>query len=161
MQILCPIDVRDTSITYKMIYLFSGIYQKGLPCGSDKQEETVAVIKRHLDTVLAVSALTVRGVKRFVGEHKESIQKGIVLNPYGINPKAVFMFYLIFSCGLEENQIHSFKDLDGFVVKKFAGRKIKISGQVCKELQKEIMSYKQYAKVIIHGAEVIEKMKFE
>ena len=47
------------------------------------------------------------------------------------------------------------------MVKKFAGRKIKISGQVCKELQKEIMSYKQYAKVIIHGAEVIEKMKFE
>ncbi|NDO49791.1 hypothetical protein FMM75_10400 [Lachnospiraceae bacterium MD335] len=161
LQILCPIDVRDTTITYKMIYLFSGIYQNGLPCGSDKQEETVAVIKRHLETVLAVSALTVRGVKRFVGEHKENIQKGIVLNPYGVNPKAVFMFYLIFSCGLEENQIHSFKDLDAFVVKKFAGRKIKISGQVCKELQKEIMSYKQYAKVIIHGAEVIEKMKFE
>lgn len=161
MQILCPIDVRDTSITYKMIYLFSGIYQNGLPSESDKKDQTAAVVKRHLDTVLAVSALTVRGVKRFVKEHKENIEKGIVLNPYGINPKAVFMFYLIYNCGLERNQIHSFKDLDAFVVKKFAGRKIKITGRICKELQKEIMSDEQYAKVIIQGAEVIEEMKFE
>ena len=161
MQVLYPINIKDTSITYKMIYLLSGIYKNGLSYGSDKKEQTAAVVKRHLDAVLAVSALTVRGVKRFVKEHKENIEKGIVLNPYGINPKAVFMFYLIYNCRLGENQIHSFKDLDAFVIKKFTGRKIKITEQICKELQKKIMADEQYANVIAQGAEVIEKMKFE
>lgn len=161
LKVLCPADLKDTSITSKMMYLFSGIYQNGLSCGNNGEEQPAVVIKRHLDTVLAMSALTVRSLKRFVKEHKENIEKGIVLNPYGTNPKALFMFYLIFLCGVTEDQINSFKDLETFVVKKFSGRSIKISGELCRELQKEIMADAQYAKVIFRGAKIIEEMKFE
>ena len=161
LQVLCPADLKDTSITSKMMYLLSCIYPNGLSCGNNGEEQPAVVIKRHLDTVLAMSALTVRSLKRFVKEHKENIEKGIVLNPYGTNPKALFMFYLIFLCGITEDQINSFKDLETFVVKKFSGRSIKISGELCRELQKEIIADEQYAKVIFRGAKVIEDMKFE
>lgn len=45
-------------------------------------DKLLALIRKQLDEVLNISALTVRGLKRFVKEHREAIDKGIVFNPF-------------------------------------------------------------------------------
>lgn len=150
---------------YRLGRLTKEQYRKEYEATASRIQEIDERIPELKDKIVQMkermSALTVRGLKRFVKEHKGNIEKGIELNPYGTNPKALFIYYLIFLCGVTKDQIHSFKDLETFVVKKFSGRSIKITGELCQELQKEIMTDEQYAKTIIRGAKVIEEMRFE
>ena len=156
-----PNNISDNSMTCKMIYFLSGVYNVDLPFDGESTEELVAMLKKHLNSVLNISALTIRGLKRFVKEHKVNIEKGIVFNPNGTNMKAIFTFYLIFATGIIENHIQTFKDLNEFVSKKFSGKEIAISKEVCSMLQTEVMEKEQYANVIKEGAKIIEDMSFD
>lgn len=161
LQVMCPNNINDNSMTCKMIYFLSGVYNTNLPFNDEDTEELVATIKKHLNKVLNISALTIRGLKRFVKEHIVNIEKGIVFNPYGTNMKAIFTFYLIFATGIVENHIQSFKDLNEFVSKRFSGKEIAISEELCNMLQKEMMENEQYAGIIKKGAKIIEEMSFD
>ncbi len=161
LQIMGPNNINDTSITCKMLYFLSGIYDTDLPFNDESTEELTETIKKHLNKVLNISALTIRGLKRFVNEHKDNIEKGIVFNPYGTNMKAIFTFYLIFATGIAENQIHSFGDLNEFVCTRFSGKEISISKGLCNILQKEMMEREHYADIIKEGAKIIEEMRFD
>ncbi|NBJ94840.1 hypothetical protein [Parablautia muri] len=114
-----------------------------------------------MNKVLNISALTIRGLKRFVNEHKDNIEKGIVFNPYGTNMKATFTFYLIFATGIAENQILSFGDLNEYVRTRFSGKEISISKGLCNILQKEMGESEHYADIIKEGAKIIEEMRFD
>lgn len=161
LQVMCPNNIRDISMTCKMIYFLSGIYNVDLPFYDKSTEELVTMIKKHMNSVLNVSVLTIRGLKRFVKEHKANIEKGIVFNPNGTNMKVIFTFYLIFATGIIENHIQSFKDLNEFVSKKFLGKEIAISEEVCSMLKTEMMENEQYANIIKEGAKIIEDMSFD
>ena len=160
-RVMCPGNINDNSMTCKMIYLLSGVYDANLPFDDESTEKLIVTIKKHLNKVLNISALTIRGLKRFVNEHKDNIEKGIVFNPYGTNMKAVFTFYLIFATGIAENQIHSFEDLSEFVRTRFSGKEIAISKELCNILQKEMMESEHYADIIKEGAKAIEEMRFD
>ncbi len=118
------------------------INKNELSCCNDMDDKLLALIRKQLDQVLNISALTVRGLKRFVKEHRKAIDKGIVFNPSETNKKAVFMFYLIFVCGK-------------------AGKKIAISDEICEEMKKEMEAVEEYARIITQGAVIIENMKFD
>lgn len=160
LQVMCPTNFNDSSMTCKMIYFLSGVYNSDLLFDNENKEKLIVTIKKHLNRTLNISALTIRGLKRFVNEHKDNIEKGIVFNPYGTNMKAIFIFYLIFATGIVENQIHSFEDLNEFVCTRFSGKKIAISKEVCDTLQKEMMESEHYADIIKKGAKIIETMEF-
>lgn len=161
LKIMCPNNLKDTAMNYKMMYYCSNINQKELLCTTEMNAQLLSIIKKQLNRVLNISALTVRGIKRFVKEHKETIDKGIVLNPNGTNKKAMFMFYLVFATGIIENQIHSFKDLTSFVTTKFSNKEIVISDEICEALKREMEANDSYATAIMRGAKIIEEMNFE
>lgn len=161
LQVMCPNNISDISMTCKMIYFLSGIYNVNLPFHGKSTEELITMIKKHMNSVLNVSALTIRGLKRFVKERKVNIEKGIVFNPNGTNMKVIFIFYLIFATGITENHIQTFKDLNEFVSKKFSGKEIAISEEVCSMLKTEMMKNEQYANIIKEGAKIIEDMSFD
>lgn len=161
MQIMCPNNFNDCSMTDKMLYFLSGIYNADLSFDDEDKEKLLVTIRKHLNRILNISLLTVRGLKRFVSEHRENIEKGIVFNPYGTNMKAIFLFYLIYATGIVENQIHSFKDLNEFVNMRFSGKEIAISEEFCNILKKEMAENEQYADIIKEGAKLIEEMQFD
>lgn len=130
-------------------------------CCNDMDDKLLALIRKQLDEVLNISALTVRGLKRFVKEHREAIDKGIVFNPFGTNKKAIFMFYLIFICGKTGKKIQCFEDLTSFVKNKFSGKQIAISDEICEEMKQEMEAVEEYVRIISQGAVIIENMKFD
>lgn len=160
LKIMCPSKLDDTTVAYKTMYLYSNIHESNLSCGNQMDDKILSVLKKQINLVLNVSALTVRSIKRFVKEHKEAITKGIKLNPDGKNQRAIFMFYLLYVSGIESNNIYTFKDLELFVKEKF-GKKIAVSNEVCHKMQKEMLEDQQYAKVILRGAKIIEEMGYD
>lgn len=161
LKIMCPQNFNDVTMTKKMMYYSCNFNKNELNCCNDMDDKLLALIRKQLDEVLNISALTVRGLKRFVKEHREAIDKGIVFNPFGTNKKAVFMFYLIFICGKTGKKIQSFEDLTSFVKNKFSGKQIAISDEICEEMKQEMEAVEEYAKIISQGAVIIENMKFD
>lgn len=92
LQVMCPTNFNDSSMTCKMIYFLSGVYNSDLLFDNENKEKLIVTIKKHLNRTLNISALTIRGLKRFVNEHKDNIEKGIVFNPYGKR----YLFFILY-----------------------------------------------------------------
>lgn len=160
LKIMLPSKIDDTSMVYKTMYLYSNIHENELSCGNDVDEKIMYILKKQINSLLNMSALTVRSIKRFVKEYKEAIANGIKLNPNGKNHKAIFMFYLLYVSGQESNNIQTFKDLEMFVKVKF-GKQIAVSNEISDKMQNEMMENTHYAKIIQKGASVIEEMGYD
>ena len=53
------------------------------------------MIKTQIFRILNESLLTIRGLKRFVKEHKDYLDQENALNPQGTNKKSIFLFYIL------------------------------------------------------------------
>ena len=73
MTVMLPKNMKDTSLQYQMMYVQCyKMFQSDLMSVTQPTIEIIDLVKRNLENILQGSALTVRGLKRFVKEHKST-----------------------------------------------------------------------------------------
>ena len=157
LQIIAPKNMKDNTILAKMFYMTSEWLHKGLDFNID-EIEIRKNLKKNIDYILRMSSLTWHGLKRFVKEYEQVIDAGIKLNEKQVVTRMLFQFYLLFMIGQANGEINNFKELNNRIVKKFGEKEIRLSYEVCKKMQEEILAHDNYAEIIKCGANVVSKM---
>ncbi|GAA3658007.1 hypothetical protein [Asaccharospora irregularis] len=159
---MMPKDMTDTTLQYQLAYATNyPLFQSYLQCISEPDEKTISLIKKYMEEILQSSAITIRGLKRFVKEHFKSFDEEIILNPKGTNKKAMFMFYLLFIIGQSNGDIRNLLDLNKVLKEKFLGETISISDEVSFRLNDEIFATADYPYIILKGAREIDSWDYE
>ena len=162
MTVLMPKDMTDMSLQYQMLYLQNyDLFATNLMCVDKPDSVIVHMIIKHIEKLLQESALTIRGLKRFVNEHKEYLERENALNPNGTNKQSIFMFFILYTIGNSNGKISSMKELISYLKQRFSGTEISISDDMSKNLYTEIFKDKDYFEKIKMGALVVDKWEFE
>ena len=114
-----------------------------------------------MENILQTSALTVRGLKRFVREHKDYLNTGLGLNPNGSNKESIFSFYILFIVGQSGDTWQGIKDVNNFLKEKFGTDTISVGDELSKQLLLEMLETEGYFETIKYGAAVIENWRYE
>lgn len=159
---ITPRNMDDTSLQDQIMYaLYYGIFQNDLMCVTQPTPQVLHLLEYQIGNVFQISALTVRGLKRFVKEHKEYLDTGLGLNPNGSNKKSIFLFYILFIVGQSEGTWHGIKNVNDFILKKFGTDTISISDELRNQLLLEMLETEGYFEIIKSGAVAIENWKYE
>ncbi|MEY8732094.1 hypothetical protein AB9M92_07485 [Peribacillus frigoritolerans] len=157
-----PKDMTDVLIQYQLFYGTNfPLFQVDLQCANKPNEKIINLIIKNMEDTLQSSAVTLRGLKRFVKENFNSFDEEIKLNPKGTNKKAVFMFYLLFIVGQSNGAIKGLSDLNKVLKDKFSDEIIGISDEVICKLNDEIFSTADYSDIILKGAKTIYSWNYE
>lgn len=159
---MMPKDMTDITLQYQLVYAMNyPLFQNHLQCVSEPDEKIIRLIKKYMEDILQSSAITIRGLKRFVKEHFKSFDEKIILNPKGTSKKAVFMFYLLLIIGQSNGEIKNLLDLNKALKEKFLGETISISDEVSCRLNDEIFTTADYPYIILKGAKAIDSWDYE
>ncbi|WP_404427173.1 hypothetical protein LG296_15235 [Ureibacillus chungkukjangi] len=157
-----PKDMTDALIHYQLFYATNySLFQGDLQSLNKPNEKIINLIIKNMEDTLQSSAVTLRGLKRFVKEHFNSFSEEIKLNPKGTDKKAVFMFYLLFIVGKSNGAIKDLQDLNKVLKDKFLGETIGINDEVSSKLNNEILSTLDYPDIILKGAKAIDSWSYE
>ena len=133
--------------------------QSKLMCVSDPTPETVDLLSNRISEILQTSALTLRGLKRFVQEHKVYWQNNFKLNPECGDKKTLFLYYILFITGTYH--FSSFKELSIFLKRTLGKTELGLTDEIVQNFEREIFSKDDYQSVIINGSKHIEEWKYE
>lgn len=159
---MIPKNMKDSLIRYQNFYIMNySVLQTNLQFIHGPNEKVKNLILKNLVAILQSSAITLRGLKRFVKEHFNNFNGEIKLNPKGTNKKSVFMFYLLFTVGQSNDEIKSLDDLNVVLKNKFSGETIGISNELSNKLHEEIFATLNYSDIIIKGAKAINGWKYQ
>ena len=151
-----PYSVPDFSLQYKMWYLMNyQIFQTSLKCIEEPNQEAIELLKKQIEEILQSSALTIRGLKRFVKEQEYYFAQGNSLNPKGTDKKSTFLYYCLFVIGRSAD-IHTFDDLSSHMKEKFSEGTIEIDENTNRLFLDEIFATEDYFSLIKKGAEIIK-----
>ena len=137
------------------------MFQNDLMCVMEPTPQVLALLEQRMLNTLQTSALTVRGLKRFVKEHKEYLNTGLGLNPNGSNKKSIFMFYILFLVGKSEGTWQGLENVNDFIKETFGTDTINVSDELSKQLLLEMLETEGYFETIKAGAVAIENWKYE
>lgn len=161
-KVKIPKDTTDVIIHYQLFYGTNyPLFQGDLQCVNKPNEKIMNLIIKNVEDTLQSSAITLRGLKRFVKERFNSFDEEIKLNPKGTDKKAVFMFYLLFIIGQSNGAIKGLHDLNKVLKDKFSGETIGINDDVIYKLNDEIFSTEDYSEIILKGAKTINSWAYE
>lgn len=162
LTVMVPKDMTDTTLQYKIMYgSYYTKFQNELKLSNEPTQDLINLILKNIESILQASALTIRGLKRFVKEHIKNFDEEVRLNPKGTNKKSIFMFYIMFMVGQAEGRIKSIYDLNEVLKRKFSGETIGINDELCQKLKDEILSTAAYSEIIIKGARVVDSWNYE
>lgn len=157
-----PKDMTHVLLHYQLFYGTNyPLFQGDLQFLNKPSEKIINLIIKNMEDTLQSSALTLRGLKRFVKERFNSFDEEINLNPKGTDKKAVFMFYLLFIIGQSNGEIKGLHDLNKVLKDKFSSETIGINDNVIYKLNDEIFSTKDYSEIILTGAKTIDSWNYE
>lgn len=161
-QAMIPKDMTDTTLKYKLDYINNyEIFRKDLKLIIEPTEETVSLLLNNIQTILQESPVTIRGLKRFVKEHKKSFEEGLRLNPKGTNKKALFMFYMLFVIGRSDGKIKNLKDLNYVLKSNFSDSTINLNDELSIKLNKELFDSEKSVDWIVNGAKAVDEWDYE
>ncbi|MGW5982740.1 hypothetical protein ACWFOP_20325 [Bacillus mycoides] len=161
-QFMVPKDMEDAKIQYHNFYRCNySIFQGDLQCTNKPNEKIINLIINHMEETLQTSALTLRGLKRFVKERFNSFDEEIKLNREASNKKAVFMFYMLFIIGKSNGTIKDLCGLNNAVKDKFMGDTIINDDELNCKLKDEIFSATDYSDIILQGAKMVDSWDYE
>lgn len=161
-KVMVPQNMDDTSLQYQMMYAQCyEMFQNDLMCVTQPTPQVFHLLKQRMENILQISALTVRGLKRFVKEHKEYLNTGFGLNPNGSNKRSIFMFYILFIVGKSEGVWKGLENVNDFIKEKFGADTISVSDELSNQLLLEMLETEGYFETIKAGAVAIENWKYE
>lgn len=162
LTVMVPKDMTDTTLQYKIMYgSYYSMFQNELKLINEPTQDLISLILKNIESILQESALTIRGLKRFVKEHIKNFDEEVRLNPKGTNKKSIFMFYIMFMVGQAKVGIKSIRDLNKVLKRKFSEETICINDELCQKLKDEILSTAAYSEIIIKGARAIDSWDYE
>lgn len=150
-----PKDLLDNSLNEKYSYIHIYDYLQHLNLTKDTQV-MLPILLRNIEDVLQASALTMRVLRRFVREHREYIDSKKELNPKASNKKGIFLFYMLYVVGKNE-EIKSLLDLNTFLRRNFGEGEIQVTEESASRFLKEMLNDNNYIERIQHGADKIEE----
>lgn len=157
-----PKDFTDTTLNYQLFYLINyHLFQNDLQCVSKPDKKIEGIILKCMKDILQASAVTIRGLKRFVKEHFKSLDMEVRLNPQGTNKRATFLFYLLFMIGQSSEVVAGISDLNRLIKGRFTIGDITINEDLSFELKDEIFSNEDYSGIILKGAKIIDSWIYE
>lgn len=150
----------DTSFVIKNMYLegFNDM-QNNLMCVSVPSPQTYELLKSRIFSVFQISALTLKGLKRFVHEHRFFWNDSFKLNVNGGDKKNIFLYYILLITGISSFQ--SFKELTRYLKQKIGKSEIALTDELIKDFEQIILGTKNYQYAIINGADIIDTWKNE
>lgn len=125
---------------------------------TQKKEVMLPILLKKVENVFQELELTIRGLRRFVKEHRAYIDSEKGLNSRGTNSKDIFLFYVIFIVR-KNNGLDSFADLKKYLDREIGNEDALITDERTEKLLKEIMSDENYTSYLIAGADKIEGWK--
>jgi hypothetical protein len=159
---MLPKDMTDSTLQYKMMYAINyNLFFEKLNLIEEPTQEVITLVLNNIQSLLQESAVTIRGLKRFVKEHQKYFEQGIRLNPKGTNKKSIFMFYLLFIVGKSNEKIKNIHDLYTVIKDEFSSDTININDELSSKLHKEMLSVDSNIDLITEGAKIIESWNFE
>lgn len=160
LKIYIPHNMSDFSLQYKLWYMMNyQFFQTSLKCIKEPNQEAIELLKKQIEEILQSSALTIRGLKRFVKEQEYYLSQGNALNPKGTDKKATFLYYCLFVIG-RSTDIHTFDDLSLHMKGKFSEGIISIDENTNRLLLNEIFATEDYFSLIKKGAEIVKAWKY-
>lgn len=162
MQAMIPKDMTDITLGYKLNYIsYYEMFQTKLELLVEPTKEAVSLLLNNIQDILQESAVTIRGLKRFVKEHQKHFDTGLKLNPNGTNKKSIFMFYMLFLIGKSNGAIKNLHDLNEILKYKFSDSTIDINDELTKKLNEELLGAEENMELIVKGAKDINAWKYE
>jgi len=159
---MIPKDMTDKTLKYKLMYVTNyELFFEKLNLIDEPTQEVITLILNNIQSLLQESAITIRGLKRFVKEHWKHFEQGIRLNPKGTNKKSIFMFYMLFIIGQSNGKIKNIHDLYTVIKDKFSSDTINISDEMSNKLHEEMLSNESHSELMTKGAKIIESWSFE
>lgn len=150
-----PKDLLDDSMNEKYSYIC--IYDHLLHLNLTKDTQVmIPILLRNIEDVLQASALTMRGLRRFVREHRDYIDSQKELNPKASYKKGIFLFYMLYIVGKNE-EINSLLDLNTFLRQNFGEGEIQVTEESASRLLTEMLKDNTYIEKIKFGADKIEE----
>lgn len=149
-----PKNLLDDSLNEKFAYI--NIYDdlQRLSLTEDTQV-MIPILLKNIEDVLQASALTIRGLKRFVREHRDYIDSKKGLNPKATNKKGVFLFYILYIVG-KNDSINSLIDLNIYLRQDLGEGEVQITEESTNKYLQEMLKDVAYKDNIILGADKIE-----
>ncbi|WP_238882018.1 hypothetical protein [Clostridium sp. YIM B02551] len=158
---MLPKNMMDTTLEYKVFYgLNYPLFQNHLQYINEPNEQSINLIKKYMEDILQSSAITIRGLKRFVNEYFKSFNEKVRLNPKGTNKKSVFLFYILFLVGQTDLGIKNLHDLNKVLKEKFNNEAIIINDELTYKLNDVILSAAEYSDIIKNGAKAIDSWEY-
>lgn len=162
LTVMIPKDMTDRTLKYKLMYVTNyELFFEKLNLIDEPTQEVITLILNNIQSLLQESAITIRGLKRFVKEHWKHFEQGIRLNPKGTNKKSIFMFYILFIIGQSNGQIKNMNNLYVVLKRKFASDTININDELSSKLHEEMLAVESNSELIKEGAKIIEMWDFE
>ena len=85
--------MTDSTLQYKMMYAINyNLFFEKLNLIEEPTQEVITLVLNNIQSLLQESAVTIRGLKRFVKEHQKYFEQGIRLNPKGTNKNLSLCF---------------------------------------------------------------------
>ena len=160
LKVNIPYSLSDFSLQYKLWYMVNyRAFQTSLKCIEKPNQEAIELLKKQIEAILQSSALTIRGLKRFVKEQEYYLAQGNSLNPKGTDKKATFLYYCLFVIG-QSADIHTFNDLSFHMKGKFSEGTIAIDENATQLLLDEIFATEDYFPLIKKGAEIVKNWEY-
>lgn len=158
---MLPKNMMDTTLEYKVFYgLNYPLFQNHLQYINEPNEQSISLIRKYMEDILQSSAITIRGLKRFVNEHFKNFDEEVRMNPKGTNKKSVFLFYILFLVGQTDLGIKNLHDLNKVLKEKFNNEAIIINDELTYKLNDMILSAAEYSDIIKNGAKAIESWEY-
>ena len=163
-DIIFNIQVPDNSNRKdkKQYYLFLMNLVECAKKGFEKSDTTCEKfekrIRMQINKLMQYSVLSKRLIKRFV-EEKNLFRELKQLNPKGTNKKDLFLYYIVYLIGTNElveydnNQVINLLNNN---LKSNNRYEYKMNKENCEFIKQALLSDKEYSKVIMKGAELIE-----
>lgn len=150
-----PVDLTDDSLNEKYAYICIYDYLLHLNLTTDTKV-ILPILRNNVDDVLLASALTMRGLRRFIKEYREYIDSRQGLNPKATNKKEIFLFYTLYIVG-KNDYINSLPDLNNYLRKNISEGDIPITEETTNSYLQEMIGSNDYLDRIIDGANKIEE----
>ena len=147
--------MTDDSLNEKCAYICIYDYLLHLNLTTDTKV-ILPILRNNVDDVLRASALTMRGLRRFIKEYREYIDSRQGLNPKATNKKEIFLFYTLYIVG-KNDYINSLPDLNNYLRKNISEGDIPITEETTNSYLQEMTGSNDYIDRIIDGANKIEE----
>ncbi len=149
-----PKDPTDDILNEKLSYINMYDYLQQLSLTNDTQS-LIPILLKGIKDVLQASALTMRGLRRFIKEHRDYIDSRKGLNPKATNKKSIFLFYLLYIVG-RNDYINSLMDLNNYLRQNIGEGEIQVTEEVTNNYLQNMLKEKDYMEAIVVGANKIE-----